>query len=750
MTTERKMLSYRDRLEALRATKLAQTREKIELTGYKDQDDLALILPPADLREIIQTTSSSGLPISDCILKGFTITPNHPSGGFFGPKAVGENFKRLMEEHPVFIDPNSSLVGSYMANFMSYRNPHWNPDLDYSHLKPEIQKYKLVEGIGGVQHFCQNLQIGLTLGWAGILEKIHYYRRLNSPKEGDFYDGLEAIVRGLQVWISHYVIEARRMAGTESNPQFRENLIEIATVNEWIIAESPISFREACQWILWYQIMARMYNGSGSLGRLDVLLYPYYLRDKQMGLLDDEEAMFHLACLLLHDTSYIQLGGPDVDGEDLTNPVSFLILEAAHRMKIPANIGICVGDHVDPNLLRIGVQILFQDKTGIPKFLGVDQTTKGFVKNGYPVELARQRAYSGCHWSALPGREYTLNDIVKINFAAIFEIALCEMMDDSSIRPSVEILWDHFEQHLRRAVEHVAKCMDFHIDNMHKVFPELVLDLLCDGPIEKGADASHGGVEYYRLGVDGAALATTADSFAALEQRVDKEKRLTWQELASYLKSNWSGTEGERARLLMHNIARYGSGGSCADEYAIRISQLFTGIVIEKPTPSGYKMAPGLFSWVNTISMGKDVGATPNGRRSGEPISHGANPDPGFRIDGAPTALALAIASVQPGYGNTAPMQIDLDPAIAKNEDNIDLISYLIRTHFKLGGTQINMNILDAARILDANKDPTRYPDLVVRVTGFSAYFASLSPELRQIVVDRIIGEPSLINHSYG
>jgi formate C-acetyltransferase len=139
--------------------------------------------------------------------------------------------------------------------------------------------------------------------------------------------------------------------------------------------------------------------------------------------------------------------------------------------------------------------------------------------------------------------------------------------------------------------------------------------------------------------------------------------------------------------------------------------------------------------------MGKDVGATPNGRFAGDPISHGANPDPGFRKDGAPTALAVAIASVQPGYGNTAPMQIELDPAISRDEEGVDNIANLIKTHFNLGGTQINMNLLDAAKVLEAHKDPGKYPDLVVRVTGFSAYFASLSPEFRQLVVNRIIAD---------
>ena len=738
-------LTFQERIDLLRATKLAQTREKQEIIGSMDHDDLALILPPPDRRKIVQAISTSGMPITDCLLEGYEPRPNHPSGGFFGPKAVGENFRALLEAHPPYIDPVSSLAGGYMVNFSSYRKPGWNPDLAVSRLRPDlaelIQRYKLLPGIGAMQHFCQDLRIGLDLGWGGILTKIRAYRKLNAPRAADFYDGLEAIVLGVQDWIQRHAATAREMALEEPNPRLRENLLEIAEINERLVSEPPQTFREACQWILWYQITARMYNGSGSLGRLDVLLRPYYEREVAAGTLSDEEAIFHIACLLLRDTAYIQLGGLDANGNDVTNPVSYLVLEAAHRLKIPANVGVAVGDHVDPGLLRRGVEVLFEDKTGIPKFLGVEQTAQGFARNGYPLALGHERAYSGCHWSAIPGREYTLNDCIKINFAAVFEVAWKEMMSDPQVEPSVALLWERFVHHLRRGIRAIAASLDFHVAHMHEVFPELVLDLLSYGPIEKGLDASNGGVEFYNFGLDGAALATVADSFAALEQRVEREKRLTWEEIAHYIETNWEGVDGERARQMMRNIPRYGHGGSLGDEYAVRVARTFTELVKEAPTPAGYNMIPGLFSWANTIPMGKEVGATPNGRYAGDPISHGSNPDPGFRKDGALTAMAVAIASVQPGYGNAAPMQMEVEPALSKDEGGVENIASLIKTHFDLGGTQINLNIMDASQVLEAHKDPSKYPDLVVRVTGFSAYFASLSPEFRQLVVDRIMRE---------
>lgn len=737
--------TYQDRIQALRAAKLEQTREKWAVIGSMDHDDHALILPPPEARELVKTISGSGMPITDCRIKGFTPVSNHPNGSFYGARMVGANFRSLLESHPVYIDPHSALAGAYMVNFGSYRKHGWNPDIDFSFLNEDIARYKLLPGIGAAQHFCQDLKIGLDLGWDGLLEKIRRNRQDKGPeidpKMADFYAGLEDIVLGMQNWIGRTAEAARKMAASESDPNVRQNLAEMAEINQRLVALPPQTFLEACQWILWYQIAARMYNGSGSLGRLDVLLLPYFQREQAAGMLSDEEATFDLACLLVRDTAYIQVGGPDAEGKDVTNRLSYLILEAAHRLKVPVNVGVSVGEHVDPGLLRRGVEIMFEDRAGVPKFLGVEQTAAGFARNGYPIALGNERAYSGCHWSAIPGREYTMNDCVKINFAAVFEYALNQMLADTSATPSVARLWDSFAEHMEKAVAAIAQAIDFHIDNYYKVFPELFLDLLCYGPIERGLDASHGGVDFYNILIDGAALAVVADSFAALEQRLEKEGRLTWSELGSYLASDWTGPEGEKARLMMRSIPRYGHGGTCADEYAVRIARLFTEQVKRRPTPHGFTLLPGLFSWANTIPMGKELGATPNGRHAGAPISHGSNPDPGFRRDGAPTAMAVAIASVQPGYGNAAPMQLELDPLLARDEDGINSVVSLISGHFKLGGTQINLNILDKDKVLEANQDPSKYPDLVVRVTGFSAFFASLSPEFRQLVVDRMIAE---------
>ena len=740
--TDSPAISYARRLDALQAEKIRQTREKQQVIGYMDHDDKGIMLPPPEMRELVSTISGSGQPIIDCLFKGFTPQSNHTNGGWYGPRISGANFRALLDRHPVYVDPNSSLAGGYMVSFLSYRALHWNPDYDYSYLQADIDRYLITPCIGATNHFCQDLGIGLRLGWGGLLADIRHYRTVNTrPEALDFYAGLEDVVLGSMDWIRRTAEAARQMADDPTHAHLRSNLLEMAEINQRLAAgDPPQTFRAACQWILWFQVIACIYNGTGSMGRMDRLLLPYYERDLAAGRLTDEEAIFHIACVLLRETSYIQLGGPDeASGQDATNRLSYLVLEAAHRLKIPADIGVCVGDNLDPGLLQRGVEVMLSDRTGIPKFLGIERTIEGFARNGYPLELSRARAYSGCHWSGIPGREYCLNDCVELNFAVVLDVALREMLADGSVQPGVAELWERFVRHMTHGIGVIAQTIDFQLEHMHQVFPEMVLNLCCYGPVEKGLDVSHGGVEFYDLCLDGVAIATVADSFAALEQRIEVEKRLTWAELLTDLDTNWAGPQGEQARLMLHNVPHFGSGGSRADDYAVKIARTFTALVKAKKTPAGFNMIPGLFSWANHLALGKKIGATPNGRRAGTPISHGANPDPGFRKDGAPTAMAAAVAAVQPGYGNTAPLQIDLDPSTFRDQEGEADLADLIRTHFQLGGTQINMNVLDATKVLEAHQDPTKYPDLVVRVTGFSAYFASLSAEMRQLVVDRIL-----------
>ncbi len=722
-------MNYQERIERLRARKEAQTMQKLAKNGYMDEDDYGSVLPPENIQIPIEFND-----------------PVHKT--FYGAKLWGKNFRALMERHPVYVDPDDALAGRWMyilqrlrpfESATSPKNMEMAPVFNYDWLKPLHEKYGIMPGIGKMHHFAGDYHIGLELGWGGLLKKVRKYAAVYPEKE-EFYTAEEDVLLGIMNLIARTVDEIRQMIPVETDPVKKENLQEMLECNEWLIENPPRNFREVCQWIAWNNMAERIYCRAGAGGQLDELLRPYYEKDLADGCIDREKAIYIIACLLLSDPHYYQIAGPDAAGKDMTSDLSFMILEAAHRLKTSCNLTIRVHDGLDPALFRRGLEILLEDRKACPRFSGDSALVKGFMRNGYSAELARRRIAVGCNWMSLPGLEYTLNDLIKINLAKVFSVAY----DEYSAQPgpkTTEELHRVYAGHLAKAVECVAEGIDFHLAHQYLNAPELTLNLLSHGPIEKGLDASHGGMEYYNIAVDASGLATVADSFAALKKRVEEEKAFTWDEVYQAVTSDFSGPEGERIRMALQGGPRYGFGGSLGDQWAERLSAEFTEMVASRKTPGGVRMIPGLFSWANTIMFGKMVPATPNGRHAGLPISHGANPNPGFRRDGAFTAMARAIARVQPGYGNTAPFQLELNPTVANQEEAIERIGAVIQSHFDLGGTLVNINVVDKATLKKANENPMAYPDLIVRVTGFTAYFATLSPEFRQIVVDRVVND---------
>ncbi len=712
--------SYQQRVESLRKTKREHTQIKLKQRGYFDIDDHGYI------------------PWSEPI--PFETKSNHPSGGCYGARCIGENFRAWLEVHPVYIHPMSALAGAWVTGPPGVGG--WKPEDRPTHLQALHQKYNILyTGIGAMNHLGPDMRIGLELGWGGLLSKIRRYRKWNRPTDTSFYDGEEAFVLGMQTWIQRHVTHAEEMALMESNPVIRDNLLAIREMNDWLVQGPPRTLREACQFLAWFQSVDRMWAAGGALSQLDELLRPYYEADKAAGPIEDEEVIWYIASLLFNDTHYSQIGGPAPDGRDVTSHLSFLILEAVHRLKIPANIAVRVHDGLDPNLLRKSVEYLFADGTGVcySCSTGLDE---GYAKNGIPIQLARQRAKVGCNWTALPGIEYCLQDVTRLCLVTPFLHAFNDVTSDRAIPRTIESLWERYCHHLGVSVDTIKQGFDWHMVHQAENSPEIVLNLFCHGPIERGLDVAAGGVDIYNLTCDGVGLATVADSLAAIEQRVVREKRLTWEELAEYLATDFR--DAEHVRLMLKNIPRFGTGGSRADWWAKRVSDLFTHLVRGTPTPDGFNVIPGLFSHGIVAQLGQNVGATPNGRHAHAPISHSANPDPGFMPGGgaAPTAKASSVAAVQPGWGNSAPLQLDFDTHLAEEQGGIEAIESLIRTHNAQGGTLININVISKEQILEAHADPGRYPDLVVRVTGYSAYFATLSPKYRQQIVDRILSKP--------
>ncbi len=735
------MYSYEERLKAMRETKVRHTLEKRLQNGYTDLDDFGTV------------------PISE----GYIVEPwyNSENGSFYGLDGMSENFVRLINAHAPYVDKNEMLCGRWRDMLVNYRGDlHYMPEwlknnmknfefikngatnqwskrwdeqrFPYDDLKPLQLKYNITTGIDADAHFACDYRIGFELGFGGFLEKIKKYREIN-PDKAAFYNAEERCVLAIVDFVDRHIAKISEMEREERDPAVLENLITMRKTCEAVRLGAPKTFREACQWSAFFNCAARMYTRDGAGFQLDTLLLPYYEDDIKAGRLDDETAKFLIANLLLIDPHYYQISGVDAEDRDLTNHLSYLILEAADSINIACNLTVRVHENCDPEFVKTAVRYLFKNKNGWPRFCSDKAVCEGYMKNGVDKETARERIAVGCHWTCVPGREFPMADTVKINIAKVLEVALEEMKDEDE--KSTERLFEIYERHLKIAAEVTAKGINHHLDHIADVTPELIMNLMMKNTLERGEDASRV-ADLFTVGIDGAGLAVVADSFGALEERVENEKILTWGGVYDALENDFRDA---RVHAILSSAPKYCGGNTAADKWARRLTDSFVKIVRETEMPKGRKLIPGWFSWSRTIEYGSKVGATPNGRRAGEPISHGANPNKGFRSDGAVTAQSTGIAAVQCGFGNTVPLQLEFDPKIGIEEGGIERVTELILTHFKLGGTLININILDKERLMEANENPDLHPDLVVRVTGFTAYFASLSPKFRQLVVDRFL-----------
>ena len=717
-----RVFSYDERIALLRARKVEQTAEKAA-AGGADEDDY-------------------GIVVQDEFK--YTLKPNHPNGSIYGYKAWSENYCSILQQHPIYVDALDafSAKGFFFLERLRPVGTKWNPDYAYPDLQAIFDRYQVISGIDNCHHFTPDIQIGFEKGWDGILSELKEERAKHDESHHEFYDAEIAVVENIIAFIRRAGEEIIALSKVERNFQLAENLRTMGEIDLRIAEAPPATFREAVQWCCWFSMISRTYNRGSAGGQLEDLLNPFYERDIAAGILNDEEAVFYLACLFLQDSRYWQLSGPDENDNDRTCHLSYLALEAADKLNIATNLTIRYHDKIDQKFFRKSVELLFKNKQGWPRYSSDKALMDGFMRCGYPKELARRRVAAGCHWMCIPGMEYTMNDTIKVNLAMVFEVAWNEMMALDGEK-SAEALWKIYAKHLKIAVDATGRGVMHHLNYQTKSQPELILNLMQHGLVKKGVNITDGGANYYNICVDGAGIAVAADSFAAVEQRIDREKRMSYVQLQQHLDENYSGVDGERLRQMMLHSERYGGGDSLGDKWAVRISKLWTELVrdLVNQHAGDYRRVnfiPGLFSWSNTILLGSLLKATPNGRKAGEPINHGANPNGGFRADGAVTAMCNSIAAVQPGFGNTAPVQLEVDPQIANDEEGVDKMCAMIKGIMNSGNTLLNINIIDAKRILEADSDPSKFPDLVVRVTGFTAFFAMLSAKFRKLVVDRV------------
>lgn len=607
-------------------------------------------------------------------------------------------------------------------------------------------------------HFAPDYQTFLKDGIPGTLARIEASKAIHAEDSARvaFLESMRWAVMGLRDRLKAHADLAASLPGTEGYDD--DALIAIRDHCTALCDRAPQTFAEALQ-LVWMVHTCFVWEGryAMALGRMDQYLYPYFAHDVEAGILTEEDATLLLENVFVKIYErHAYLGGDDVvniavagvkpDGSDATNRLSFCVLRAVGNVNLPgpnlsARIAPTTPDEFLDECLRvIGTGL------GYPALMNDEVNIAALSRYGYAIEDVRNYSMVGCIENFITGMqpawtdgrfdtprflEYVFND----GKGYFHPSAGIDTGSVSSIT-SMNVLMERLETQLRAGVKEYVENF-----NRHNTLPSPeqytspFLSVFCKDCIGRGLDINMGGAVY--PSVHGAALmgvGTMCDSLAAVEQVVFTHKDATIEELVTALKANFAGYEPLREKLLA--APKYGNNNDFVDKYAVWFVDFLSDEFMKYKTRDGGGYYTAMAANVSNIYAGHTIGATPDGRRAGEPLSDAASPTYGRDTRGA-TATVLSIT--KPDYTKVACGTVinqKYSPSMFEDGKREKLLA-LIKVYFQKGGQEMQINATSTAVLRDAMEHPENYPDLVVRVSGFSALYVTLAKEVQLDILSR-------------
>ncbi len=606
----------------------------------------------------------------------------------------------------------------------------------------------------------------LRIGWQGIQNEARAY-------SSDLARAIVICADAVREFTARYAAEANRLADLESDPARKNELREIARIVAKVPWQPPETFPEALQalWTTHMLVMtAESYPGPGiSPGRVDQYLYPYFKADLDAGRLTREQAKEWLECWWIkHNYAYdyqgwvgtnqginssfgqlITLAGMDADGNDASNELTYLMLDVIDEINLlEPKPNIRIHARTPDRLLKRIVESLSRAQ-GSPFLINFDENAiAGLRWQGLPEERLWDYAPVGCLENTLAGDDRSGTVDVNLNIAKAIELALNDGRDlqtgkqigprtgDPTTFASFDQFFDACKTQLRHLVDWIIRVNNLADAGRARWEPCAYLSALVGGCLESGKDSAAGGAHHNYLTVEGVALATAADSIAAVKKLVYETKQIAMRDLLDALKSNFEGKEHLR-QLLITKAPKYGNDDPYADDIAREISRVWTEQAIKHTSPTGKKYRGGYLSWNYWIAYAPTTAATPDGRKRGQYLSNAVCPVNGADRKG-PTSVIKSVGHLDLQTApNGASHTMSFSPAMLREPENQQKLMALLRAYGKVGGTALQINVIDADTLRAAQKHPDEYRNLLVRVTGYNAYFVGLGKEIQDEIIAR-------------
>ncbi len=653
----------------------------------------------------------------------------------------------------------------------------------------------------GIGHCCPRYQVLFELGWKGLREKVEKKLAeldLTTPdgiKKETFYKGQLITLEAISIFINRYAAEARELAAKESDEMRKAELLHNAEVCEWIAENPPRTFFEAIQ-LMWFAICAVQIEGNGhsiTYGRFDQLLYPYYQHDMAAGeyqwsgettkefIQELIECFYIKVCELnkVRDAGSTQafggvgiggasltLGGVTPDGEDATNELSFMGVDAIVHTRM--NFPLLTTRHHANEPEEWWIKCTKSVKTGIgyPSFFNDEVIIPGMCNRGIPIEDARDYHALGCVEPDVGGREYGWHDMCFFNMNKVLTWAINDgrCIDCSKECPryskcagagnriglatgsladfkTFDEVLEAYDKQMEYWVENLVgfcNCLDI-AHQTKKPLP--FLSTMIDDCIDRGTDVTAGGALYNFIGPQGLATGNVADGLAAIKQLIFEEKKVTGAEMLQALKDNWEGHEPLYALVNSSKVHHYGNDDPYADELARFGALSFCKHLEKRPTAHGGIFQPGLYPVTGNVPAGMCHGASPDGRKAGEPEAEGVSAvhtHQACHDVSGPTALVKSVSSLDHLIAsNGTLLNMKFTPSTMAGDIGDKNFINLIKVYFERKGFHNQINVVSKEVLEDAVAHPENYSGLLVRVAGYSAFFTELDAALQRDIIER-------------
>ena len=631
--------------------------------------------------------------------------------------------------------------------------------LSTGHTTPDYKKL-FKQGFNGMIAECRKNIAEVGGGTKELQEKI------------DFWEASIISCQAVIRFAERYAEQAEAMAEREKDPKRKTELLILAKNCRNVPGNTPATFHEALQFVWFVQLLFHVESNSSAncFGRFDQYMFPYYEKDMKDGILTDEYAIELLECLYIKATELLaarpndyskdfagyplwqilMIGGVDARGRDASNRISTLVLDAAADVQLaqPA-IALRIHDHTPDSLFRQAVKMVqagmanpafFSDKCAVPIVLA----------KGGTLEEARDWVIVGCIEPAQGGGGTDGSPSAGyLNMPKCLELVLHNGVDPltgkqlgpqtgdprtfktkeqliDAVKTQMHYFWDLIHKGFNRVIP-------YHATRLPAIFASVVVD----GCIKKGLPIQCGGAQHTYSGIFPTGPASLTDAIAGINRVVFQEKALTMTKLIQALDKNFEGYERLRLQLL-NRAPKFGNDIGEVDDIHYELLHDSAEYTQKFKDARG-----GTYCFCNqaqtvNVTHGSYVGATPDGRFAFTPLSDNSSPAMGRDVNG-PTSTVNSVGkySDQLNAWQGTLFNLRFDPRGVAGEKGLDIIEGVIKEYFDNDGLHIQINVIDDKTLINAQKDPENYRNVIVRVAGYMAYFTELDKKVQDTIIQR-------------